>query len=63
MTFDKFATWISAQPELQGMGILEILVPSMREAVGTIDYHKCTPEQLLTAKAALETTLAKMRAK
>lgn len=59
----EFTAWLTQQPEFQGAGIIENLVPVLKEHIGGINYHGCSPEQLNTLKTVLSSKLESIRAK
>ncbi len=60
---DTFSAWVNQQPEFQGMGALENLIPVLQEKIGGVNYHKCTAEQIALIQSALTTKLSSIRAK
>lgn len=60
---EEFTQWCNAQPEFQGMGTFNNLIPVLQDKIGSVNYHACTPEQLVTLKAALTAKLEGLRKK
>lgn len=60
---DTFSTWVNQQPEFQGMGAFDNLIPILQEKIGGVNYHKCTPEQIALIQTALTAKLSSIRAK
>lgn len=60
---EEFTQWCNSQPEFQGMGTFNNLIPVLQEKIGSVNYHACTPEQLTTLKAALTAKLEGLRKK
>lgn len=60
---DEFSSWVSMQPEFQGMGAIQTLIPAIKAQVGHVEYHKLTTEQLASLKTALDSQLAALRTK
>lgn len=59
-----FGTWMNQQPEFRSKGLLDNLVPAVKEFNnGDIAYHKLPPEKLSALKEFLEMKLAMMRVK
>lgn len=58
-----FANWLGMQPEFQGIGVINNLVPVLQAEIGDVNYHKCSSEQLEALKAVLTKKLAAMRSK
>lgn len=60
---EEFTQWCNSQPEFQSMGAFNNLIPVLQAKIGSVNYHACTPEQLIMLKAALSDKLADLRAK
>ena len=60
---EVFSTWVNQQPEFQGMGAFDNLIPVLQAQLGSVNFHACTPVQLEQLKAALTAKLDGVRAK
>lgn len=60
---EEFTVWCNTQPEFQGVGTFNNLIPVLQEKIGGVNYHACTNEQLVMLKEALTTKLNTIRAK
>jgi hypothetical protein len=60
---DAFTSWVNEQKEFQGMGIVNFMLPVVKQELGHAEYQKCTPEQLEALKAALSNKLTAVRRK
>lgn len=49
----EFTDWVGKQEVFRGSNMLSQLVPALKEKLGTISYHSCTPEQLADLKQFL----------
>jgi len=60
---EEFTIWCNTQPEFQGVGTFNNLIPVLQEKIGSVNYHACTNEQLVMLKEALTTKLNTIRTK
>lgn len=61
-TLTEFTTWLNAQSEFQGNGMVTTLVPLLKEALnGSITYHQLQPDKLSALRTALEEKLTALR--
>ncbi len=60
---EAFSVWVNSQPEFQGMGAFENLIPVLQEKIGGVNFHKCTPAEIDLVKTALTAKLEGIRAK
>jgi hypothetical protein len=60
---EEFTVWCNSQPEFQGVGTFNNLIPVLQEKIGGVNYHSCTNEQLVMLKEALTTKLNTIRVK
>jgi hypothetical protein len=58
---DAFSSWLNSQPEFQGMGMIQTLLPILKKEVGHAEYYKLSEHQLETLRMALESKLGEMR--
>lgn len=59
----EFTLWLNSQPEFTGRGIINNLLPVLKEQLGggNTDYHSCTPDQLAALRQALTQKLEVLR--
>jgi hypothetical protein len=60
---EEFTVWCNNQPEFQGIGTFNNLIPVLQERIGSVNYYSCTSEQLTMLKEALTAKLVTLRAK
>jgi hypothetical protein len=58
---EEFTAWCNGQPELQGMGAFNNLIPILQAKLGSVNYHACTPEQLADLRVTLQAKLDSIR--
>lgn len=58
----EFTLWLNSQPEFTGRGIINNLLPVLKEQLnGNTDYHNCSSEQLATLRQVLTAKLNAVR--
>ena len=58
---EEFTVWCNQQPEFQGVGTFNNLIPVLQEKIGGVNYHSCTADQLVMLKGALTDKLNAIR--
>jgi hypothetical protein len=64
LALGAFQEWVNSQPEFKNMGLVNTFIPLLKESLnGSVEYNKCSPEQLSSLQTALTAKLAAMRSR